>query len=121
MRLHIRRAAHVRGGSPETRALITGLRALGGFRVEIRFQDDASPGSQAIPYGCCGGLLNYTWGPEKITDYTALTQAVLMIRSPYVLDLPPEAEGKFLSCTVRWQNIRGKTGPVGKIHHSVIA
>ncbi|MDR2071319.1 MAG: hypothetical protein LBP81_07905 [Treponema sp.] len=101
--------------------MISGLKALGGFRAEIRFQDENTPDSRVIPCGCNGCLLNYIWGPEKITDYTALAQTRLMTRTPFVLDLPPEAEGKFLSCAARWQNERGELGPWGEIQHIVIA
>jgi hypothetical protein len=72
---------------PTTRALITDLKALGGFQVEVRFQDEAAPDRHAVPYGCNGCLLNYTVGPEKGADYAALTQTKLMTRSPFVLAL----------------------------------
>ena len=106
---------------PESRALITDLKALGGFRVEIRFQDEATPDSHAIPYGCNGCLLNYTWGPEKVTDYAALSQTRLMTHNPWTLELPPEAEAKFFSGATRWQNERGELGPWGDVQHIVIA
>jgi hypothetical protein len=115
MNLHNKDTTHTNIGKPTTRALITDLKTLGGFRVEIRFQDETTPDSHAIPYGCNGCLLNFTWGPEKVTDYAALTQTKLMTHSPFVLDLPPEAEGKFLSCAVRWQNERGELGPWSEI------
>ncbi|MDR2794077.1 MAG: hypothetical protein LBB61_10525 [Treponema sp.] len=108
-------------GKPKTRALITKLKPLGGFEVEIYFQDESTPKSRAIPYGDNGCLLNYTWGPEKVMDYAALKDTCLMTRSPWTLELPPEAEGKFLSCVTRWQNERGKLGPWGEIQHVVIA
>jgi hypothetical protein len=117
MRLHNKDTTHTVIGAPATRALITDLKALGGFRVEIRFQDEATPNSKAIPYGDNGCLLNYTWGPEKKLDYAALTQTKLMTRSPFVLTLPPEAEGKFLSCSSRRQNERGDLGPWGEVQH----
>jgi hypothetical protein len=99
---------------------ITNLKALGGFQVEIRFQDEAAPNSHAIPYGYNGCLLNYTVGTEKLTDYAALTQTKLMTHSPFVLTMPPEAEGNFLLCSTRWQNERGELGPWGEIQHVVI-
>jgi hypothetical protein len=117
MNLHNRDTTHTAIGTPTTRALITDLKALGGFQVEIRFQDEATPNSRAIPYGCNGGLLNFTWGAEKSTDYALLKDTKLMTHSPFVLALPPEAEGKFLSCAARWQNERGELGPWGEIQH----
>ncbi|MDR0409128.1 MAG: hypothetical protein LBH18_01835 [Spirochaetaceae bacterium] len=101
MNLHNRDATHTVIGPPSTRALITGLKALGGFQVEIRFQDEASSHSHAIPYGDNGCVLNFSWGAEKLTDYAALTQTRMMTHSPFTLGLPPEAEGKFLSCATR--------------------
>ena len=121
MNLHNRDTTHSGIGRPMARALITGLKALGGFRMEIRFQDEAAPDSRAIPYGCNGCLLNYVWAPEKAADYAALIHTKLMTRSPFVLDLPPEAEGKFISCAARWQNERGELGPWGEIQQSAIA
>ncbi|GHU02262.1 hypothetical protein FACS1894147_03770 [Spirochaetia bacterium] len=120
MNLHNRDTTNTAIGVPASRSLIIDLRSLGGFQVEIRFQDEATPESHAIPYGDNGCLLNFTWGTEKVTDYAALTQTQLMTRSPYVLSLPPEAEAKFLTCAPRRQNERGKLGPWGDIQHIVI-
>jgi hypothetical protein len=121
MELHNRDTIHTPIGEPTTRPLISDIRPLGGFRVEIRFQDEATPTSKAIPYGNNGCLLNFTWGPERITNYAQLTQTKLMTRSPWTLTLPPEAEGKFLSCATRWQNERGELGPWSEIQTVVIA
>jgi hypothetical protein len=121
MNLHNRDTTHTPIGVPATRALITEIKALGGFRVEIRFQDEAAPNSKAVPYGDNGCLLNYTVGTEKVTDYGALTQSKLMTRSPWTITFPPEAQGKFLSCGSRWQNERGELGPWGEIQSVVIA
>ncbi|MDR1399987.1 MAG: hypothetical protein LBJ41_08705 [Treponema sp.] len=108
-------------GKPKTRALIVALKALGGFQVEIRFQDETTPSSRAVPYGCNGCLLHYTWGPEKVTDHAALMQTQLMTRSPWVMNLPPEAEGKFFSGVTCWQSDRSELGPPGEILSVVIA
>jgi hypothetical protein len=108
-------------GRPKTRALITGLKPLGGFRVELRFQDESTPESRAVPYGCNGCLLRYTWGPEKVLDHAALTMSQLMTRSPWVLDLPPEAEGKFFTGVTCWQSDKSELGPPGEIQSVVIA
>jgi hypothetical protein len=119
--LHNRDATHSAIETPKTRALITGLKALGGFQVELRFQDEGAPGSRAIPYGCNGCLLNYTWGPEKVRDYAALKESQLMTRSPWVITLPPEAEGNFFSGAARWQSERAELGPWGEVQSTVIA
>jgi hypothetical protein len=121
MRLHNRDVNHSRIEAPSTRALISDLKALGGFQVEIRFFNEPNPGRRAIPYGMNGGLLNYTWGPEKITDYALLKDTKLMTHSPWTLTLPPEAEGHFLSCVARWQSERGKLGPWGEIQHIAVS
>ena len=120
-RVHNTGKTHTPIGKPATLALITELKALGGFRVDIRFQDEGTPQSRAVPYGMNGCLLSFTFGPEKVTDYSLLTQTKLMTRSPFVLELPPEAEGKFLSCTARWQSEKGELGSWGEIQHVVIA
>ena len=121
MNLHNRDTAHSTIGAPSTRALISDLKAPGGFRVEIRFQDEAAPSSHAIPYGYNGCVLHFTWGADKNAAYEALTQTRLMTRSPYVLALPPEAEGKFLSLALRWQNERGELGPWSEIMYIAVS
>jgi hypothetical protein len=121
MNLHNRDTTHSPIEKPATCALITDLKVLGGFQVELRFQDEATPDSRARPYGDNGCLLNYTVGPEKVTDYALLKDTKLMTRSPFVLDLSPEAEGKFLSGACRWHSERGDLGPCGEIQHIVIA
>jgi hypothetical protein len=121
MHLHNRDTVHTAIPVPATRAIITELKAKGGFQVEIRFQDEATPDSAAIPYGDNGCLLSFTWGPEKVADYAALTQTQLMTHNLWTLTLPPQAEGKFLSCATRWQNEKGDLGPWGEILHTVIA
>ncbi|MDR2417907.1 MAG: hypothetical protein LBD79_02500 [Treponema sp.] len=108
-------------GRPKTRALIIGLKALGGFQVELRFQDETTPESRAVPYGCNGCLLRYTWGPEKISDHGALTLSQLMTRSPWVISLPPESEGKFFTGVTCWQSEKSELGPWGEVQSVVIA
>jgi hypothetical protein len=107
--------------APSTRALLSEIKPLGGFRVEVRFYDEAKPRSRAIPYGYNGCLLCYALGDEKVSDYTALIRTQLMSRTPWTLTFPPESEGKFLSCTTRWQSDKTILGPWGEIMHVVIA
>lgn len=120
MGLHNRAETHTPIGKPSTRALITDLKALGGFQVEIRFQDEGTPDSQARPYGMNGCLLNYFVRQERVTDYALLTQSKLMTHNPFTLELPPDTSGKFLSCAIRWQSERGEIGPWSDIMHIVI-
>jgi hypothetical protein len=108
-------------GQPDTRALITDMQNLGGFRVKIRFQDETTPLSHAIPYGMNGCLLIYIWGEEKVSDYELLTSDVLMTASPFTLKLSPEAEGKFLSVAAMWQNDKGEKGPKSDIMHIAVS
>jgi hypothetical protein len=121
MRLHIRDADPTTIPIPTTRALIISLTPKGGFQVEVRFQDEMIKDSRRIPYGYNGCLLSYTYGAEKIMDVTAFDNTRLMTRTPWVLTLPPDAEGKFLSCAARWQNGKGELGPWGEVMHAVIA
>lgn len=107
--------------APQTRALITELKALGGFRVEIRFQDEAAPDRRGIPYGMNGALLNYTWGHEKAAEYGLLRDSKLMTANPFTLQLPPEAEATFLSCSCRWQNNKGDLGPWSEIMYIAVS
>ncbi|MDR0540314.1 MAG: hypothetical protein LBG74_07435 [Spirochaetaceae bacterium] len=120
MHLHNRDNTHSSIGKPTTRALISELKGLGGFRTEVRFHDETTPGSHAIPYGMNGALLNFAFGAEKITDYELLKNTMLMTRSPFTLPLGPDAEGAFLSCAARWQNEKGELGPWGEVLHIVV-
>ncbi|MDR1095731.1 MAG: hypothetical protein LBL31_05030 [Spirochaetaceae bacterium] len=108
-------------GTPKTVPLLTSLRAMSGHAVELRFQDETTPDTTAIPYGMNGCLLNYAWGPEKIEDPALLKETALMTHTPYTLTLPPAAEGSFLSCYVRWQNETGDLGKPSAIQHIVVS
>jgi hypothetical protein len=119
--LHAHDTTRTSIGVPDTRCLITDLKPLGGFRVELYFQDEAAPGSRAIPYGCNGALLNYAYGPEKITDYARLVHSKLLTANPFTLLLPPGAEGAFLSAACRWQNNKGELGPWSEIMYIAIS
>jgi hypothetical protein len=112
---------HTRIGTPKTMARVTGLRAVGGHAVEIRFQDETTPDSTAIPYGMNGCLLNYAWGPEKIDDIALLKETALMTHTPFTLVLPPAASGATLSCSTRWQNETGDLGMPDEIHYIVVS
>jgi hypothetical protein len=120
MNLHNRDKTHTVIGKPTTRALITDLKAVGGFQVEVTFQDETTPESKARPYGFNGCLLNYTYGTEKVTEYEGLGSTILMTHSAFVLTLPPTAEGAFFSCATRWQSERGELGPWSGIQHIAI-
>jgi hypothetical protein len=84
-------------GEPPTRAVVTGLKPLGGAAVEIRFQDEETPHSRAIPAGYNGCLLAYACGKEKVGDYSLLTRTDLMTRHIWRLELPPETAGLWLA------------------------
>jgi hypothetical protein len=119
MGLHNRDTTSSTITAPQTRALITDIRTIGGYQVKIWFRDEATPKSRAIPYGCNGCLLNYAWSKERITDVSALKETQLMTRSPWVITLPPEAQTAFFSCVTRWQS-KGNIGPWGNVEHVVV-
>jgi hypothetical protein len=108
-----RETEHTSVPSPATRAVITDMRAIGGYQVKLWFRDELTPDSHAIPYGFSGCLLNYTWGKERVSDVTEMKETVLMTRSPWTLTLPPAAQASFLSCVTRWINEKGQIGPWG--------
>jgi hypothetical protein len=60
MNLHNKDVTKTPIGIPMTRPVISDIKPLGGFQIEIRFQDEATPTSKARPYGDNGCLLNYT-------------------------------------------------------------
>jgi hypothetical protein len=121
MSLHIPDTTKTTIPVPDTRALITDLKPLGAFRVEVRFQNEATPHTRAIPYGCNGCLLNFAVSAEKILDYELLKEDKLMTSNPWVLQLTPEAEAKFLSCAARWQNNKGELGPWSEVMHIAVS
>jgi hypothetical protein len=114
MGLHNRDTHPTRINPPTTRPIME-IKPLGAFREEIYFHDETTAGKSPIPYGDNGCLLNYTWGPEPVEDYTVLLQSKLMTRSPFILTLPQEAEKQILSCAARWQNERGELGPFSEV------
>jgi hypothetical protein len=107
---------------PSSRAVITDLRAQGGFVVGGRFHDENTPNSHAVLRGCNGMLINFAVSDEKITDYDKLTLTRLVTSSPWSLPRGPDAEGKFFTCAPRWQSTKGGAlGPWGEIQSVVIA
>jgi hypothetical protein len=89
--------------------------------VELRFHDEKTPESRAIPKGYNGCLLRYAYGPERITDRALLTTTKLMTRSPFTLNLPSDAERMYLSCEACWQNGKGHLGQAGEMQSVVVA
>jgi hypothetical protein len=88
--------------------------------VEIWFHDEPHPERRAKPRGTNGGVLFFTWGKERITDVELLTKTTLMTRSPFRLELPPESQGSFLSCAIRWQSTKGIVGSWSDVQHVMI-
>jgi hypothetical protein len=122
-RLGVRKGdpTHTSHPDPQTTPVIAELTPLGACRVELRFHDEKTPDSRAIPGGYNGCLLRYAYEPERITDRALLTQSVLMTRSPFVLNLPPDAERMYLSCEAYWQNGKGRLGQPGEVRHVVVS
>ena len=106
---------------PGSRPVIAGMKALGGFQIEIRVHDEHTPDSRAILPGCNGCLAYYAYGSERITGYALRKETKLLTRFPNILSLPPEAAGNYLSCACRWQNNRGELGPWSDIEYIIIA
>jgi hypothetical protein len=107
-------------GTPQTRPNISEVKALGGCGVEIRFQDETTSASRAIPEAYNGAVLCYCWGPEKINDIRQLIHSELMTRHIWRLDLPPEAEGAWLSLAACWQS-GGDKGRFSEIRHLAVS
>jgi hypothetical protein len=66
-----------------------------------------------------------TWGSHTVadapvTDYALLGKTALFTRSPFVLELSPEAQGKTLSAAMVWQNDKGKIGPWSEIQSIIV-
>jgi hypothetical protein len=65
--------------------------------------------------------LYYAWGPEKLINRALMSETRPMTHTPFLLSLPPEAAGNYLSCYTRWQNETGWLGRPGAIQHTLIA
>jgi hypothetical protein len=108
------------GGKPETMPNIINVKALGGCGVEIRFKDEATPHSWAIPEKYNGAVLRYAWGDEKITDQKLLVHGELMTRHIWRVTLPTEAVRSWLSLSACWQS-GGNKGRFSEIHHIAVS
>ncbi|GHU23506.1 hypothetical protein FACS1894172_12970 [Spirochaetia bacterium] len=93
-------------GEPKTRPVIVKLSPLGGRRVQIYFADETTPEKRARPKDANGAVISSTLTAVdvRVTDYKLLTSTELLTRSPWVIELGPEAEGKRFSCALCWQN-----------------
>ncbi|MDR3130133.1 MAG: hypothetical protein LBU18_01155 [Treponema sp.] len=108
-------------GDPATRPGITGVKPLGGGRVELHFKDEKVEHSQAIPYGMNGCLLSYALSDGEIADLKLFKTTKLLTHSPFVLHLGSEAEGKVLSFALCWQNEKGGLGDNSAASHVVVS
>ena len=93
-------------GEPKTRPVIVKLAPLGGGRVQIYFADETTPEKRARPKDANGAVIGsaLTAVGVRVTDYKLLTSTELLTKSPWVIELGPEAEGKRFSCALCWQN-----------------
>jgi hypothetical protein len=90
-------------------------------RILFHFRDEIMDAGRAIPLGYGGAILNYTYGPAKVTDRSLIKNRLLMTSSPFLLDLlPQEAETMWLSCFVQWQTESGEEGPPSEVYHVVV-
>jgi hypothetical protein len=108
-------------GEPKARALPADGGALGGFEIELRLRGGGVAECAAVPYRISGCFLHYAWGPEKLLNRTLMSETCPMTHTPFLLSLPPEAAGNYLSCYTRWQNETGRLGKPGVIQHTLIA
>ena len=97
-------------GEPKTRPVIIKLVPLGGGRIEIYFADETTPEKRARPKDANGAVMGSTLtaADVRVTDYKLLVSAELLTKSPFILELGPEAEGKRFSCALCWQNVHIK-------------
>jgi hypothetical protein len=104
--------------APKTRPEFT-YKVIDLLRLLIDFFDQGST-SHAIPYGYNGAVFFYTVADALVTDYALLDKTLLLTRSPFTLELPPETRGKVLSGAMQWQNEKGEKGPWSEIQSVVI-
>jgi hypothetical protein len=109
---------HTPVANPTSRPVLFDLKDMGGFAVQMHFRDEHVEHSQAILPGCNGCLVHYHYGPEKLMEVQQLTFTQLFTQSPVFLQLPPEAEGMWLSIAPSWQLDKdGVLGPWGTIEY----
>jgi len=85
------------------------------IRFEIREGDAVS---FFIPAGYNGAVCHFALADEPITDVRLLVRSVLFNTAIYDFQLPPEAEGKILSCSLEWEtssNLHGPQSPIQSI------
>jgi hypothetical protein len=104
--------------APKTRPEFS-YKILDLLRLLIDFYDQGS-NSRAIPYGYNGAVFFYTIADILVTDYALFDKTLLLTRSPFTLELPPETRGKVLSGAMQWQNAKGEKGPWSEIQSVVI-
>jgi hypothetical protein len=106
-------------GEPKTRPVIVKLVPLGGGRLQIYFADETTPDKRARPKDANGAVMasSLTAVDVRVTDYSLLTSTELLTRSPFVIELGPQAEGKRFSCALCWQNghIKGVFSDIASI------
>jgi hypothetical protein len=107
-------------GEPKTRPVIVKLSPLGGGRVQIYFADETTPEKRARPKDANGAVIASTLTDVRVTDYKLLMSTELLTRSPWVIELGPDAEGKRFSCALSWQNGHIK-GVASDIYSVVVA
>jgi hypothetical protein len=90
--------------------------------IAILFRDEATPDSNARPYGMNGAVVSYAVSEDGqvITDFKELTRTELATRSPHFLRFGEEDRGKTVYVAMRWQNESGECGDPTEIQSTIV-
>jgi len=87
--------------------------------LSVGFQDQDST-SKARPYGINGAVISYAVLETAPTEQEQLIHSVLATKTPHTLVFTAEERGKTVYIAVRWQNIKGQTGPWSNIETAIV-
>lgn len=79
--------------------------------MTLRARDQATPSSNAKPFGVIGGEIATTIGVAIATDPNAALFTRIQTKTPFTLDFAPADVGKICTIWSRWFNRKGELGP----------
>jgi hypothetical protein len=108
-------------GVPKTRPVFS-IQVRGTRLLAIVFYDEATPDSNARPYGMNGAVVSFAISHDGkiITDQKQLTHTELATHTPYLLHFEEADRGKTVYIAMQWQNESGARGEFTEIQSAVI-
>ncbi|MDR1129681.1 MAG: hypothetical protein LBK96_01690 [Prevotellaceae bacterium] len=79
-------------------------------RLKVSFKDQNTT-SKAKPYGVVGAVFKSIVLDAPATDYSVLTNSIMVTRTPKIFEFTEDERTKVFSIAACWQNEKGQTGP----------